>query len=261
MEGTGDNRWSISDEVGSKVTYETIMQALCLAWIIPAIGLLWTGFANIGLRSVAAADLVSSVGRIQAMVVMLAIYTVPLGSIWALRAWPSIHGLAALKSDRWWLRPSVHLISLVVAVVALVAARLLGSNSATASVSASLAGPLVLFGSVAGFNAGLLIPRWLRHAPLHRTFPTVVLSFGVVFQATLGWQHLVSPGGFMSPLLVVEGLGLTWAAIAATRSIASLKSPISLVSSVPEEELETSSVEAVSQAPALQSLPKAAVGR
>ena len=245
------------------------MQALCLAWIIPAIGLVWTGFANIGLRSVAAADLVSSVGRIQAMVVMLAIFTVPLGSIWALRAWPSIHGLAALKSDRWWLRPSVHLVSLVIALVALVAARLLGSSSFPASATGSssgsftdsLAGPLTLLGSFAGFHAGLLIPRWIRHAPLHRTFPTVALSFGAVFQATLGWQHLVSPGGFMSPLLVVEGLGLTWAAIAATRSIASLKSPISLVSSVPEEELETSSVEAVSQAPALQSLPKAAVGR
>lgn len=255
VDGSGEQRWSISDEVGSKVTYSTTVQALCLSWMIPAIGLVWTGFATIGLRSISAAELAGGLERIQAVVVMLAIFTMPIGCIWALRTWPSIEGLRAVGGRRPIARPGMHAVSLAVAAVALLGMQLTGWGS----------GPFAIVASAAGFHAALLLARWLQHAPVDRTFPLVALSVGACFQATIGWQHILNPNSMLAPLLVIEGLGLAWAAIAAARVVRSVESGFEQTVAAVAEADETASTSAdpepISQAPALQPLPEPAVGR
>jgi hypothetical protein len=83
-------------------------------------------------------------------------------------------------------------------------------------------------------------------------------------------MHVVNPGGRLSALLVVEGLALAWAAIAAARVIAMVE-PARQPVQIPAERGEAvvqvaaasdaeATVDLISQAPALQSLPEPAVG-
>ncbi len=234
------------------------MQALSLAWVLPAVGLVWTGFAAIGLRDLTQSEVATSLGRIQALVVMLSIFTVPVGCIWALRTWRRIPGLAVLGRGNRLSGPQGHLISLVIAVLAVLG--LLVTDRA--------GNALTWIAAIAGCHAGLIVSRWVRYAPLNRSFPAAVLSAGAALQATVGWLHVVNPGAPLAPLIVVEGLALAWAAIAATRILAGVE-PLTepsepaaepAISMAHAHQNADATVDLISQAPALQSLPEPAVG-
>ena len=236
------------------------MQALCVAWLIPAIGLVWTGFAATGLRSLTEAEATASLERLQAMVVMLGIFSVPIGCIWALRTWSHIPSLTVIESKRRMAGPLGHLVSLGVSALAVLGLLAVGVSTSSVAWVAALS----------GCHAGLLLTRWLQYAPLVRSFPVVVLSAGAVAQTTVGWMHVVNPGGRLSALLVVEGLALAWAAIAAARVVAMVE-PAQRSVQIPVEHGEAAvqvaaasdadaTVDLISQAPALQSLPEPAVG-
>ena len=236
------------------------MQALCVAWLIPAIGLVWTGFAATGLRSLTEAEVTASLERLQAMVVMLGIFSVPIGCTWALRTWSHVPALTVIESKRAMAGPLGHLVALAISALAVFGLVAVGVTASR----------LAWVAALAGCHAGLLLTRWLQYAPLVRSFPVVVLSAGAVAQTTVGWMHVVNPGGRLSALLVVEGLALAWAAIAAARVIA-MGEPARQPVQIPAERGEAvvqvaaasdaeATVDLISQAPALQSLPEPAVG-
>jgi hypothetical protein len=156
--------------------------------------------------------------------------------------------------------PLGHLVSLAISALAVFGLVAVGVTASR----------LAWVAALAGCHAGLLLTRWLQYAPLVRSFPVVVLSAGAVAQTTVGWMHVVNPGGRLSALLVVEGLALAWAAIAAARVIAMVE-PARQPVQIPAERGEAvvqvaaasdaeATVDLISQAPALQSLPEPAVG-
>lgn len=236
MDGSGaQNRWSISDEIAAKVNYSTTMQALCIAWLYPAISMVWAGFASSGLRSVDDEAVSAAVDRSQAVAVLLAIFTCLIGCIWAVRTWAYLPASELWRTRRRLSGPVGHVAAAVAVVPAVVGSVAVGRSS-------SLFLPLTTLACVVGCYAGLLLSRWLLRAPLERAFPVAAFSAAMMFQITVGWMHVVSPNGPLAALIVVEGLTLSWAAVAAARAVAA------------------TTVDLVSPVPALPPLPEPAVG-
>lgn len=197
------------------------MQALCVAWLYPAVSLVWSGFASIGLRTADDGEIAASLDRAQAIAVLLAIFTMLVGGIWAVRTWEYLPVSALTRKRGHLTGPIGHLLAIPVALGAALGAAIIES----------LAMPLATVAGAAGCYAGLLLPRWLLRAPLGRAFPIAAFSAVVMFQITLGWMHVLTPSASTSALLIVEGLGLAWAAVAAARSIASVAELAAVIAS------------------------------
>ncbi len=220
------------------------MRVLCCAWLVPAVSSVWIGFAAVGLRDVPAPDLARALGRTQAVVVLLAIFTALTGGIWALRTWPSLRARPRASGDsRWrtWRAPASHGAALLASGGAIAVARSVPTGTSAMFAAAAL---LACYG-------GLAPARWLLRSPLANPFPLAALSAGITFQLTVGWLHALAPDGPLSAALVIEGLALAWMATSAARAAPLVGRPVE-AGRVPGE---------VSQAPARPSLPEPAVGR
>ena len=238
---------AIIDEVAPRFTITTALRMLCLAWLMPAVGLVWVGFATVGIRSVDEADRVRSLDRIQAVAIMLAIFGCLVGLRWALRTMDYLPSVRRIGADSRWFGVRSHGVAAVVAMV----------SGLAATVGPELRPRLALVAVGAGFYALSLVSRWLLRAPLDPALPLALLGLGAGFQVTIGWLHVLYPTGALSPLLVIEGLILAWIALAAGRVVGAL---------VPSAEATVDTMaaepaERVSQAPAQPSLPEPAVGR
>lgn len=185
VDTSGTQRSTVSDDIGSHLTCDAAMRAVCLSWLLPAVWLTWTGFGSLGVRAVDGAASAMALHRIQAIAILLTIFGSLIGAIWATRSWGRVLPLRQLA----------------------------------------------------------------------------VLAVVVGWQLTVGWAHLVDPTGWFSPLLVVEGLALAWASVAAARVIGPETVPLAEPSTLDERLAAAAESELVSQAPVRPSLPEPAVGR
>ncbi len=211
MDGSGaSKRWSISDEIAAKINYSTTMRALCMAWLYPAVSLIWAGLGTLGLRSMSEAGIRATLERAQAVAVLLAIFTVLVGCIWAVRTWPYLPTSGFSRIKRRWNGPLAH-------------AAAVPAGGAAALACLATDGPvlpLILIAGAAGCFAGMIIPRWLRQAPLPQAKFLTAFSAALVAQVTLGWAPVLNPGGGLNALIVVtNGLVLAWAAIVGARAV------------------------------------------
>ena len=187
------------------------LRALSGAWLVPAASLIWVGLATAGLRSVEEGDLALTVGRIQAVSLLLGVFTLLFGaSVYVRRAVPVAPASTSPgRTDRspgpGWLAGHVVLLAVVPPLVVL---------GALVESVATLLWPLA---ALAAFAGGLVLPRALLRFPEGWSGPMAALATGVVFQLTIGWLHVVHPTGLASPALVAEGLILAWAAASAAR--------------------------------------------
>ncbi len=172
--------------------------------------------------------------------------------------------------------PRSHLVSALLALVPLTLAGLQQSaRPALYAVAALL-----------GFHACSLVGRWILRAPIGSPFPIAMLAFGAAFQVTLGWLHGAAWAEPLAPMLVFEGLLLTWMAIGAARAVSqvavsessvtqaalSKAEPSRVAVSEPDvsvvastelgagADVEADAASKPTQAPALQPLPTPAVG-
>jgi hypothetical protein len=220
------------------------MQGLCIAWLYPAISLVWIGFAPAGLRSSDDAAIAAALNGAQAIAVLLTIFTVLIGGIWALRTWEYLPAGELTSTGRRSIGPFGHAAAAPVVVVATVAAIVIGRG-------APLFGAASLLAVISGCYAGLLLPRWLLRAPLDRAFPVAAFSAAMIFQVTIGWLHVLRPRGQLAPLLLVEGLILSWAAIAAARAVSSVGADFAPATSRPPAEIGSVVADSVSRASAV----------
>lgn len=254
---------------------------MCIAWLYPAVSLVWAGSGTLGLWSMSEADVRATLDRAQAVAVLLAIFTVLVGGIWAVRAWPYLPTSAFSRTRSRWNGPLAHGVAVPVAVAAALAC--LAADGRVV--------PLMALAGAAGCFAGLIIPRWLLQAPLPHATPLAGFSAAIVTQVTLGWLPVLNPNGFQAVIVVVNGLVLAWAAVVGARAVtiqetgplsaASVGLPVGAFSpaakaagsdelmakaaagprtTAPAETINNSEADQVSQAPALPSLPKPAVG-
>ncbi|MGH1491252.1 MAG: hypothetical protein ACRBK7_17955 [Acidimicrobiales bacterium] len=203
---------------------------------------------------------------------LLAIFGLVLGLIWALRVWaylPAINRIGASRSR--WLGPVSHLVAALVALSSALAALSLNTSSSSGSEFESAPPVLLAVAAISGFYACSLAGRWVLHAPITAAFQLAMLVFGASFQATVGWLHRANPTGALAPVLVVEGLVLAWMSVSAGRAVAqvvavadSAVQPVAGTSGA--EQADPSSnpavevLQTISQAPAQPQLLEPAVG-
>ena len=188
-----------------------MLRLLFGAWLIPAAALMWIGLAATGLRAVDPSALGLALGRTQAMAVLLAVFTVLIGASAFVRRPQLVPAPPVDSGHRRGPSPApsplLHLSALVTAAISILAAGALGSaGSALWSLAA-----------LSAFAAGLYLPRALVRLPCPWAGPLAALAAGMVFQLTVGWLHVVHPAGMASPALIIEGLILAWASVAAAR--------------------------------------------
>lgn len=252
---------SIFDDLAPLFTCSTAMRLLCLTWIVPAVSLVWIGFASVGLRNVEDAHLVRSLERVQAGATMLTIFGCLIGLIWALRTMDYLPAMRRIGSGSRLRGPISHL-----------AAALLGVTTGLVATTGSTPRPgVTIVAVVSGLYAVSLVARWVLRSPLDPSLPLALLSLAAGFQLTVGWLHVMYPDGRLAPLLVVEGLALAWIALAAARVVAAVGSPAGAAGSAATATVAPSTataasgsavaVELISQAPAQPSLRGPAVGR
>jgi hypothetical protein len=190
---------AIIEEWAGALPPSLLLRMLFGAWLFPAAGLIWIGFASIGLRPAPPGSLDAALGRTQAVAVALVVLTVPVLISAVVRSAPT------LRVERPDL--SVTGAAGLVAVLAVAAAGLAPDLAPTAL-------PLA---AVAGFAALAWPARWIVELPLAAAGPLAALAVGVAFQLTIGWLHVAQPGGVGSAAVVFEGMALAWAAAAAAR--------------------------------------------
>lgn len=212
------------------MTRSMALRLLCGAWLVPAASLIWIGLATTGLRHVGDSSLAIALGRTQALAVLLAVFTALIGANVCVRHPRPLRPARGDRSGLWLLG---HGAALSLAAPAL----LLGA------VAESLAPLLWPLAAVAGFAAGLGVPRALLRIPGVWSGPLAALSVGVTFQVTIGWLHLIHPAALASPVLIAEGVVLAWAAASAARvepfmalAPVPLELPSPLLASVAEQE-------------------------
>lgn len=238
---------TISDELGVMFSCSMVMRLLCLAWLGPAVALVWIGFGSIGVRSIPPDELDMALDRAQAAAILLALFSTLIGLLWALRTMDYLPTARRVGAGSTIFGRSSH--------VAAGALSLLACPFATAG--GPVAGAAAVIASFAGFYALSFIARWLLLAPIEHSFPLATLAAGAAFQVTVGWLHVLHPTGPLAPLLVLEGLMLAWTAVAAVRVVEVADSPVPEMAAAGD----VATVETVSQAPTQQSLPEPAVGR
>lgn len=199
-----------------------VLRVLMGAWLIPAVALMWIGLATTGLRSIDSASLGLALGRTQASVVLLTVFTVLTGASTFVRRPQLVAGDEGSVADRGWSWLGLHLLAASTAVF------LAGAGKGAQSLAPTL-WPLA---ALCGFAGGLALPRALVRLSCPWAAPVAALAAGMVFQLTVGWLHVVHPAGMASPALIVEGLILAWAAVSASRSELGIGTSASSVSSV-----------------------------
>ena len=238
---------SIVDGLAARVTRSTILRALCLAWLAPATWLLWVGLAVSGLRAQTADQIAMALDRIQALSLVLAVFTHAVGLLWLLRVVPVRPRPPAgdCRAARWRVDGAAgHALAAALAVAAGTA--LAAGIGPVRAVAALAAGAAWYAASGAG--------RLLLATPLASPLPLAALSWATCYRLTAGWSLPAAPGGPLAPLLLAEGLMLAWVSLAAARAV--------LAGAPADDAIDVvARVDLVSQAPARRSLPEPAVGR
>lgn len=243
-----------------------MMRMLCGAWLVPATSLIWIGLAATEIRQTGDASHALALGRTQATAIVLAAFTVLTGASAFVRQ-PPVADLAGNRdangsgdAGEWDTggRPGpalgtpwiwTHLFAAVLAVpTALVGAAV-----------ETLAPVLFPVAALGGFWAGLAVARALVRYPGAWSGPLAALAGGISFQLTVGWLHLAHPSATASPILIMEGLILAWAAASAAR-VDPFAPPALALAERPSAEL-VGSTAGFSPGPAQPSIPEAAVGR
>lgn len=182
-----------------------MLRVLCGAWLVPAASLIWVGLATTGLRSISPASLALALGRTQAVAVLLAIFTTLIGASVCARQPRRPRPVEPDAGADPWL--AGHAVAVVLAALAILVG--VGLRSLTPF--------LWPVAAVAGFAAALALPRALLRIRGVWTAPLAALAVGMAFQLTIGWLHVANPAALASPILIVEGLVLAWAAASAAR--------------------------------------------
>ncbi len=273
---TTSDRLSISDRWAVKINCSSVLRLVCLAWLVPSVLLIWIGFGSVGLRAADRSSMMMLFDRVQATAMLLTIFGSLIGLIWALRVWTYLPSVGRISTPGGRFGPRSHLVSGLLALVPLTLAGL--QQSARPALYAVAA----LF----GFHACSLVGRWILRAPIGSPFPIAMLAFGAAFQVTLGWLHGAAWAEPLAPMLVFEGLLLTWMAIGAARAVSqvavaesavtqsalSKAEPSRVAVSEPDvgvvagtelgagADVEADAASKPTQAPALQPLPTPAVG-
>ncbi len=244
---------SISETLGARLTCSTAMRMVCLSWIIPGVALVWIGFASVGLRSVDERDLSRSLDGVEAVSVLLAIFGCLIGLLWVLRTMDHIPAASRIGSGSTLTGLAGHAATAVVAVAA-------GLLVAVGDRPHPVAIVLVVG---AAFYTLLVVARWVLLTSIASAVPLALLSVGIAYQLTVGWLHVLHPTGILAPLLVVEGLALAWASLAAARVVAATAAvgATEAGEAIAEAATDNGIGELISQAPAQPSLPGPAVGR
>lgn len=209
MDSTGPQA-ALSDQWAAKVSCSSLFRLVCLAWLIPAVSMVWVGFGAIGLRPIDRPSFDAAFDRIQAVAILLTIFGNLIGLIWALRVWAYLPAIERTRAASGRFGPMSHVGSGLVMLSALL----------LAGIQPSARPVLLTLAALSGFHALSFIGRWLLRAPIMSPFPIAMLAFGSVFQVTIGWLHGAESAAFLAPLLVVEGLLLAWMAVAAAKAVA-----------------------------------------
>ena len=250
VESAGARPRSIIEIWGERITRALVMRMLCGAWLVPAASLIWIGLATTGIRRTSDASQALALGRTQATAIVLAVFTVLIGaSVFVRQSAAMVDvGVPRPKGIRsLWLWS--HLIALGVAVPTVLVGAAVETTATT----------LLPVAALTGFWAGLAIPRALVRHPGAWSGPLAALAVGISFQLTLGWLHVVHPSASPSPVLLIEGLILAWAAASAARVDPFAPPAMPVIETGPAELV--GSTAGFSRASAQRSIPEAAVGR
>ncbi len=209
------------DEIGSSVTCASVVRLVAFLWMVPASLVLVAGVRIIFDRPPSpVATAYVELGR--ATAVLLAAFTLLIVGIWLVRSERPLPSLGALTGS--WMSAAGHLRFATLSAVALLAVPV-AEPADMSLLLASLA-------ALAGFVAGLMLPRWIVRIAAdggpasmrlgwQQDRPVVcaaVLATLIVFEVTVGWWHsmlMVDGASILSGVVaVVRGFALT-AAVAA----------------------------------------------
>lgn len=209
------------DEIGTSFTCASVVRMVAFLWALPASLVLVVGVRIIFDRPpspVATEYLDLS----RAAAVLLAAFTLLIGGIWLVRSNRTLPSLEDLNGT--WMNVAGHLRFAALSAAALVAA-LVTEPGDVSLILASVA-------ALAGFIAGLVLPRWIIRIAVPDGRAAVregwqgdraivcaaALATLIAFEVTVGWWHsmvIVDGASVLSGVVaIVRGLALT-AAVAA----------------------------------------------
>ena len=181
---------------------------LCGLWLVPGIALTWIGFVSMGIRNPDSSATLRSLEKVQAGSLLLAIFTVVVAAMWAIRVGdrlPEYRGTLRRRSEE---ARFVHYSLGVMALAAFITAKLTGN-----------AVPWFAISAWTGFFFAVGLLRPVAAAPVVRPYALSAFAVACVFQITVGWLHLLDPSGQFAMITVAQGLVLAWTATAALREI------------------------------------------
>ncbi len=209
-----ERKVSVVENLESWFTPDHVMRMLAFAWIVPAVSL-----CILGMTEVAGFAIIDATGRVQrlhevrAVVTLLSILTVLVGTIWALRSWDLLPGLGSIKQDSWRLGPKFHGLALAVAAAAIFVAPFVDGTTSSLD--------LILWwtAAVAAFVGGSLLPRWLRQIGEFSSQSMAFFAAVIVYQLTIGWLHMVTWTAVGSIVLLAEGIAMAVFSVAAAFAV------------------------------------------
>jgi len=209
------------DEIGSSLTCASVVRMVAFLWTLPASLVLVAGVRIIFDRPPSPVA-TAYVDISRAAAVLLAAFTLLIGGIWLVRSDRVLPSLGDLNGT--WMNVAGHLRFGLLSAVGLVGAL------ATEPGDASLI--LASVAALAGFVAGLVLPRWIIRIAVADNPAAVrvgwerdravvcaaVLATLIVFEVTVGWWHsmLLADGASVlsGVVAIIRGVALT-AAVAA----------------------------------------------
>ncbi|MEM9651366.1 MAG: hypothetical protein AAGA65_04670 [Actinomycetota bacterium] len=214
MDTTGEQaRRSICDDIGARLDCSTGLKILCCLWLVPGVALTWIGLVALGIRTPGSGVARGSLEKIQAMSVMLIIFTVVVAAMWTIRVCDVLPAYRRPLRGRTLHRrsPEARL-----AQVGLAGA-IVGAGAIARTVNDPT--PWLTIAAWAGFflTVGLLRP--LATAPVVRPYVLMAFAAACLYQVTVGWIHVLDPTGPFAVTVVAQGLVLAWTATAAAREV------------------------------------------
>lgn len=207
---TGEQaRRSICDDIGARLDCSTAMKVLCGLWLIPSVALTWIGFVSMGIRDTAPEVTLHSLEKVQAMSVLLAIFTLVVAAMWAIRVGDHLPEYRRTIGRRSEEARFVHFSFGVITIATFTTAKLTDGTGPWFTIAAW---------SAFLFFVGLLRP--ISAAPVVRPYTLTAFAAACLFQLTVGWLHLLDPAGEFAITTVAQGLVLAWTATASVREVA-----------------------------------------
>ena len=180
------------------------MATVVVSWLIPAAALTLVGGGAVGRMEGLVGDAGAVHEWIRAVMVLLALFTLLLGAIWAIRTWPARGGRPASEPAHLL---TVHGSLAAASIVLATTAQTTGGDDRLWSAAA-----------VAALGAMMVVPRCV--ARVWSVFsPITALAALVAWEMSVGWLQLLGSSILGSIVIVAEGLALAWCAAAAARVV------------------------------------------